>query len=141
PDARVLQATLISARPGVADSTTILPIGDLEDAVEPGAEPGRREPEAIPLAVRPAPPVPTGGGVRGRLDDFTARVAAATPRGGNEPADFAGGVPGERRRIADRIAARARRTYGLTDTLAAPLTSDGTVIGAIILSHRTTGAW
>ena len=35
PDARVLQATLISARPGVADSTTILPIGDLEDAVEP----------------------------------------------------------------------------------------------------------
>ena len=140
PDARVLEATLISARPGVADSTTILPIGDLEDAVEPGTEPGRREPEAIPLAVQAAPTVPTGG-VRGRLDDFTARVAAATPRSGTEPAAFAGGVPGERQRIADRIAARARSTYGLTDTLAAPLTSEGTVIGAIVLSHRTAGAW
>ena len=73
PDARVLQATLISARPGVADSTTILPIGDLEDAVEAGAEPGRREPDAIPLAVQAARPVPAGG-VRGRLDDLTARA-------------------------------------------------------------------
>jgi diguanylate cyclase (GGDEF)-like protein len=50
-------------------------------------------------------------------------------------------VPGERQRIADRIAARAREIYGLTDTLAAPLTSEGTVIGAIVLSHRTAGAW
>ena len=140
PDARVLQATLISARPGVADSTTILPIGDLEDAVEPGADPGRREPEAIPLAVQSAPTVPTRR-VRGRLDDLTARVAAASPRGGTELASFAGGVPGERQRIADRIAARARSTYGLTDTLAAPLTSEGVVIGAIVLSHRTAGAW
>ena len=140
PDARVLQATLISARPGVADSTTILPIGDLEDAVEPGADPGRREPEVIPVAVHAAPTIPTRR-VRGRLDDLTARVAAASPRGGTEPASFAGGMPGERQRIADRIAARARGTYGLTDTLAAPLTSEGTVIGAIVLSHRTAGAW
>ena len=124
PDARVLQATLISARPGVADSTTILPIGDLEDAVEPGAEPGRREPEAIPLAVQAAPTSPAVVAAR-RL-----HRARRGPR-----------VPGERQRIADRIAARARGTYGLTDTLAAPLTSEGTVIGAIVLSHRTAGAW
>ncbi len=140
PDARVLEATLISARPGVADSTTILPIGDLEDPVDAGAEPDRREPEAIPLAVQAASAVQTGG-MRGRLDDFTARVAAASPRGGDEPASSAGRVPGERQRIADRIAARARGTYGLNDTLAAPLTSEGTVIGAIVLSHRTAGAW
>ncbi len=50
-------------------------------------------------------------------------------------------MPSERQLIADRIAARARGTYGLTDTLAAPLTSEGTVIGAIVLSHRTAGAW
>ena len=79
--------------------------------------------------------------MRSRLDDFTARVAAASPRVGDEPEPFDGRVPGERQRIADRIAARARGTYGLTDTLAAPLTSDGTVIGAIVLSHRTAGAW
>ena len=81
PDARVLEATLISARPGVPDSTTILPIADLE-----------------------------------------------------EPAT-------ERRLVAERIAARAREVYGLANTLAAPLTSDGAVIGAIVLSHRTAGAW
>ena len=41
PDARVLEATLISSRPGVPNATTLLPIGDLEDAaseVEVGAE-------------------------------------------------------------------------------------------------------
>jgi diguanylate cyclase (GGDEF)-like protein len=140
PDARVLEARLISARPGVPDSTTILPIGDLEDPVGAGAEPDRREPEAIPLAVQATSGGPTGG-MRGRLDDFTARVAAASPRGGDEPSASAGRMPGERQRIADRIAARARGTYGLTDTLAAPLTSEGTVIGAIVLSHRTAGAW
>jgi diguanylate cyclase (GGDEF)-like protein len=34
-DARVLEARLVSMRPGVADSTTLLPISDLEDPVEP----------------------------------------------------------------------------------------------------------
>src|SRR4029079_17388628 len=33
PDARVLDATLISARAGVPDSSTLLPIADLEDPV------------------------------------------------------------------------------------------------------------
>ncbi|MEA2630836.1 MAG: hypothetical protein QOE66_1055 [Chloroflexota bacterium] len=82
PDARALEATLISARPGVPDSTTILPIGDLE-----------------------------------------------------EP------VTGDRRLVAERIAARTRQVYGLVNTLAAPLTSDGADIGAIVLSHRTASAW
>ncbi|MEA2652787.1 MAG: two-component system, cell cycle response regulator, partial [Chloroflexota bacterium] len=88
PDARVLEATLVSARPGVPDSTTILPIGDLEDPVEPG---------------------------------------------------LAGGIEALVR--AERVAARAREAYGLTNTLAAPLTSDGAVIGAIVLSHRTASVW
>ncbi len=89
PDARVLQATLVSARPGVPDSTTIFPIADLEDPIDVALE---RSPAA-------------------------------------------------RQTVADRIAARARGVYGLTDTLAAPLTSPGEVIGAIVLSHRTPGAW
>ena len=37
PLARVLEATLVSARPGVPDSATILPIGDLEDPVTTGS--------------------------------------------------------------------------------------------------------
>ena len=139
PDARVLQATLVSARPGVPETTTILPIGDLEDPVDPGDDPVRREPELIPLAVQVPSRAPLG--LRGRLDELGARVAASSRAGRSEPAPMRARVSGERQRIADRIATRARATYGLTDTLAAPLTSDGTVIGAIVLSHRTAGAW
>jgi len=43
--------------------------------------------------------------------------------------------------VADRIAARVRRVYGLRRTLAAPLTSDDGMVGAIVLSHRTGDTW
>jgi diguanylate cyclase (GGDEF)-like protein len=43
--------------------------------------------------------------------------------------------------IAERIAGRVRRTYGLTHTLAAPLTSEHGVIGAIVISRRVGDAW
>jgi len=141
PDARVLEATLVSARPGVADSTTLLPIGDLEDPVAPGAEPVDREPVAIPV-LHGTPERVAARGSRTPFDGLTARIATATPLAG--PADATTAprrVPGEQRLVADRIAARARQVYGLTNTLAAPLTSDGAVIGAIVLSHRTAGAW
>ncbi len=141
PDARVLEATLVSARPGVPDSTTILPIGDLEDPVAEGDMPRSRDLVAIPLAVDTPPPAATGS-LRTRMDDLGARIAGVAPLGGrtaSEPA--AGRIPGERQQIAERIAARARQVYGLTNTLATPLTSDLGVIGAIVLSHRTAGAW
>jgi diguanylate cyclase (GGDEF)-like protein len=44
-------------------------------------------------------------------------------------------------RIADRIAARAGAAYGLRNTLAEPLRSDGRVVGAIILSRRLPDPW
>ena len=43
PDARVLEATLVSARPGVPDSTTRLPIADLEDPVARERGPAERD--------------------------------------------------------------------------------------------------
>jgi diguanylate cyclase len=43
--------------------------------------------------------------------------------------------------VAERIAVRARRVYGLKHTLAAPLTVDAGVIGAIVVSRRTAEAW
>jgi diguanylate cyclase (GGDEF)-like protein len=43
--------------------------------------------------------------------------------------------------VAERIAVRARRVYGLKHTLAAPLTTESDVIGAIIVSRRTADAW
>jgi hypothetical protein len=48
PDARVLEATLVSARPGVPDSTTRLPIADLEDPVADVLDAAERPPVAIP---------------------------------------------------------------------------------------------
>ncbi len=141
PDARVLEATLVSARPGVPDSTTILPIGDLEDPVADGDELVTRQPVAIPVAAdRPA--VVPAGGLRARVDELTARVTGLGQLAGPAAVQPSGGrIPGERQRIAERIAARARQVYGLTNTLATPLTSEQGVIGAIVLSHRRAGAW
>jgi diguanylate cyclase (GGDEF)-like protein len=45
------------------------------------------------------------------------------------------------RQIADRIALRARRVYGLKHTLSAPLATDDGVVGAIVVSRRTADGW
>ena len=141
PDARVLEARLVSARPGVPDSSTRLPIGDLEDPIDDRAALARRPPVAIPVIADASEPVAIGG-LRGRFDDLTTRLAAATPMVRPlDPGPVEGAAPGEPQLIAERIAARAGQVYGLANTLTAPLTSNGRVIGAIILSHRTAGAW
>jgi diguanylate cyclase (GGDEF)-like protein len=116
PDARVLEATLISARPGVPDSHTRLPIGDLEDPIAGSPVRAARGPVAIPIVAEIADPVAVGG-MRGRF------------------------APGQQQMIAERIAAGAGEVYGLANTLAAPLASGDSVIGAIVLSHRTAGVW
>ncbi len=116
PDARVLEATLVSARPGVPDSHTRLPIGDLEDPIAGTPARAARGPVAIPIVAEIADPVAVGG-MRGRF------------------------APGQQQMIAERIAAGAGEVYGLANTLAAPLASGGSVIGAIVLSHRTAGVW
>jgi diguanylate cyclase (GGDEF)-like protein len=140
PDARVLEATLVSARPGVPDSTTRLPIADLEDPID-GHAPGDREPVAIPIAVAAPEPVPVGR-LRGRFDDVTARLAAVAPVSVPATSPTATEhVPASHQAIADRIALRTHQVYGLSNTLAAPLTANDAVIGAIILSYRTPGSW
>jgi len=96
PDARVLEATLISARPGVPDSHTRLPIGDLEDPIAGSPARAARGPVAIPIVAEIADPVAVGG-MRGRF------------------------APGQQQMIAERIAAGAGEVYGLANTLAAPL--------------------
>ncbi len=140
PDARVLEATLVSARPGVPDSTTRLPIADLEDPID-GRRPGDRQPVAIPIVA--ATPVPMGAGsLRSRFDDVSARLAAVAPVNNPSASTDAGArIPASHQAIAERIAMRTHQVYGLSNTLAAPLTADGDVIGAIILSYRTPGDW
>jgi diguanylate cyclase (GGDEF)-like protein len=86
--------------------------------------------------------------MRSTIDGLTSWLAAgaplssfASPTGTGPAPQPAPRLPGERQQIAGRIASRTRQVYGLMNTLAAPLTSDGAVIGAIVLSRRTTGAW
>jgi diguanylate cyclase (GGDEF)-like protein len=43
--------------------------------------------------------------------------------------------------VADRIATRVRRAYGLRSTIAAPLVPDGAMVGAIVLSRRVADPW
>ncbi len=147
PDARILDATLVSARPGVPDSTTRLPIGDLDDPIGPSDGAADRGAVAIPI-VADAPEPVAAGRVRGRIDGLTSWLAAGasispfTAPGPSTPGPTSvEGAPEDRQGVADRIASRTRQVYGLTNTLAAPLTSDGVAIGAIVLSHRTAGAW
>ncbi|HEU4672621.1 MAG TPA: diguanylate cyclase [Candidatus Limnocylindrales bacterium] len=124
-----LEATLVSTRPGVPSSTTLLPATALEDAVggrqveaptalaviEPVAVAAAGRPGPRPLATVTAPPRP-GAGVEG---------------GGHPPS----GAP------VRAIAASAARAYGLANTIAEPLLVDGRIAGALILSRRTRDAW
>ncbi|HEX7950570.1 MAG TPA: GGDEF domain-containing protein [Candidatus Limnocylindrales bacterium] len=153
PDARVLDATLTSARPGVPDSSTLLPIADLEDPVFEIGPIVEREQARVPVMAELAQPVAAGADARGRLDSLIGR-------GGRARADLAGRLGGgptrvggasrpagssnaarEGQLVADRIAARVRRVYGLHRTLAAPLSTPDGVVGAIVLSHRTGDTW
>jgi len=153
PDARVLDATLISARAGVPDSSTLLPIADLEDPVfETHAV--ERPPVSVAVMAETGQPVAAGADVaRARVDALIGRAGGAradiADRLGGNPAASAAASAGraapvagrEGQLVADRIAARVRRVYGLRRTLAAPLTSDQGVVGAIVLSHRTGDSW
>ena len=140
PDARVLEATLVSARPGVPDSTTRLPIGDLDDPL--GAMPWpSREPVAVPVVAGVAEPRPGRRPARpaGWLDRPRLRPRRRSPaRPGRWPAP-----PGCRANASSSPTGspRGRAVYGLANTLAAPLTADERIVGAIVLSHRTARSW
>ena len=142
PDARVLEATLVSARPGVPDSTTRLPIGDLEDPVgRPDAEAAivSRWPSRSAVEVRQ--PV-AAGGFRTRFDDLTVAHRGGRPAPGPGPltggrdgrptagrrrSDRPPGPPGLR---PDRHAGRAAHVAGRRDRRDRPVASTrGRLVG------------
>jgi diguanylate cyclase (GGDEF)-like protein len=168
PDARVLEATLVNARSGGSTSSTLFPISDLEDPADPGDHGWAREPVAIPIDVDGHGDLPPAG--RPRLDGVAVGATAGGPRrSGRRMPDIAAApdlsaartsapstslasapmaaLAGRLREldpdrlVADRIARRARAIFGLRNTLVAPLTSDDGMIGALLISRRTVGAW
>ena len=162
PDDRVLEATLVNARTGGATSSTFFPIGDLEDVPEPAFRARRREPVAIPIEVDSGVaglPMAVPGRMElvDRRDGQAVAVVNPPPRhsGRRFPAIAASPAEGlvaagrigrshEPERdllVAERIASRARSVFGLRNTLVAPLTTDGGMIGALLVSRRTPGDW
>ncbi|TMF34341.1 MAG: GGDEF domain-containing protein [Chloroflexi bacterium] len=165
PDARVLEATLVNARTGGSTSSTVFPIGDLEDppSLDDATE---RDPVGIPIDVDGdgAPveiPVDAAPAGRPRLGASVGAVAAGgPPRSGRRMPDVGptaaiaeppavaiaprpGRVrpPDPRRLVAERIAKRARAVFGLRHTLVAPLATDAGQIGALLISRRTASGW
>ena len=154
PDARVLEATLVNARTGGSTSSTLFPIGDLEDPPDPATDPPGREPVAIPIDDgSPAGSLPFDGPTRRSRPAIATETAPPRRSGLRMPAAawpaapiVAGGAAGRGhaehdRLVAERIARRARSIFGLRHTLVAPLTTDGGMIGALLVSRRTAGGW
>ncbi len=161
PDARVLEATLVNARTGGSTSSTLFPIGDLEDPVEPVS--AVRAPIAIPIELATLPPAtrpdldagsvgiepggPRRSGRRMPLARPVAQISQALPAGGNRGSAAVAGRTGLHREtdpdrlVAERIARRARAVFGLRHTLVAPLSTDDGMIGALLISRRTGAAW
>ena len=77
------------------------------------------------------------------LDDEPASVGDRSAGAGNRAAGDGGPAePGDvAQRAAERIAARARRAFGLQHVLAAPLVAHGELLGAIVISRRRDGPW
>jgi diguanylate cyclase (GGDEF)-like protein len=104
-------------------------------------------------AIGTGAPVPVGLDTaeigRARVEALIGRAGApeqgsAPPvheRRGTNSGGPASPSPAAGQLVADRIAARVRSVYGLQRTLAAPLTTDNGVVGAIVLSHRTEDRW
>ena len=203
PETGLLEATLVSRRPGVPSSTTILPATDLEIPSDPGSS-VRRPVVAVPVAARdrapaltlasfPAParsaaagwrsgtavspagvPIRRGGPARvtlpamatlrrardaqhadrraperratDRRRPWSALEAVASLRAFMAGSEEAVAPPtsvgrGPAALVAERLAERVRETYGLANTLAAPLVTGTGVVGAIVLSRRTAEPW
>ncbi|HZC32667.1 MAG TPA: GGDEF domain-containing protein, partial [Candidatus Bathyarchaeia archaeon] len=136
-----------------ASSSTLFPIADLEDPLDLAPGFGRRKPVAIPIEVGSAASrrafVDRSGG-RGLIASAAPRrsarrqTAIAAPSA--SPLIAAGRAgrdqnPDHDQLVAERIADRARSMFGLRHTLVAPLTTDGGMIGALLVSRRTAGDW
>jgi diguanylate cyclase (GGDEF)-like protein len=142
-----LEATLVSRRPGVPDSTTSLPVSDL-DPRNADRRAGGSAAIGRPIPVRADGLSADGSDARSQArPGAPGRRATATPRPrrtGAGIATAAGPAPEPspaHRDVAEHVAMRVREVYALRETLAAPLVVDGEMAGAIVLSRRLAGPW
>jgi diguanylate cyclase (GGDEF)-like protein len=147
PGTRLLEATMVSRRPGVPSSTTLVPFSDLEARGEPAVA------AHGPVAVTVGSPAGVAGmAMAARTPSPAAPTVIAIPvgnRAGASPPDrSAAAAPGSPaalvehdQAVADRLAARVRSIYGLQHVITEPLRTPEGIVGAIVLSRRTPDAW
>lgn len=164
PDAHHLEAILSTTRPGAPTSRTTLPLSELDDPAESealsgvamAAARGRRmtavpiepdpggDPQLVPLGLAADRLGARSGLPASSLEGEAAGGVGVAVLASSRPRRAAQATPardGAEQRIADRIAARLRDAYGLSNLVAAPLRVGGRVEGAIVLSRRTTEPW
>jgi diguanylate cyclase (GGDEF)-like protein len=159
PETRNLEAILSPTRAGAPASRTTLPLRELDDplADQAAAELAIASLRGRRLTAVPIEPDPDGGpdlvplgmarprslsmdGVAVAVEADAAPIASLTPRVRRAP-QATSMREGADQRIADRIAARLRDSYGLRNLMAAPLRVNGRIEGAIVLSRRLDGDW
>ena len=145
PGSAVLDVTFVSMLPGSPVSNTVMPLRQLEPIEARLRELSGQRPSRTPLRLVDNDPIP----VWRDAYDRPANPAAAA----NEAATFRRNIrTGSQdfstiesemraREVADRIAYRLRHVYGLRNTLAAPIESGRSIVGAIVLSRRTGQVW
>jgi diguanylate cyclase (GGDEF)-like protein len=156
PGRSALDARMVSSRPGVPSSTTLFPLADLEDPVRL-RRPAHRI--AIPVGQEELALEAAGAGRLGSASAFGRLlldggavaldwISDLRPGRRSDALEVEAGLAaprilgeGSTARIAEQIAERVRSVYGLKHTLAAPLTGNDGIIGAIVLSRRTAGTW
>ncbi|MGD0408748.1 MAG: GGDEF domain-containing protein [Candidatus Limnocylindrales bacterium] len=130
PGATVLDVTFVSMLPGTPTSNTVMPLRQLEPVetrrVRKPTPVGRNDRD------RPAGPADVVNETAASIwPDAGARLRVLGPADDEARAHD----------VADRIAYRLRDSYGLRNTLAAPLLTARSIAGAIVLSRRTGDVW
>lgn len=166
PHSTVLDVTFVSMLPGTPASNTVMPLRQLEPlGTKRFSEQMRRpaQPEAIRLGKGATTvwreTLPDAADAEGPIGatGSTADGAGADPMPGRTLDEGASifrrnvrgraGHPDSQedrvhaQEVADMIAYRLRDAYGLRNTLAAPLSDDLAIVGAIVLSRRTGEPW
>ncbi len=154
PGGTVLDVNLVSMMPGSQPATSVMPVRQLE------AGSGRRlgSVARMPVQViayagaedvtagRAAAAASTEGSAPPSLPTRLAGILGLTSLWPASPADVEdGGADGrhrpEERDLANQIALRLGDTYGLRNVIAAPLVEGDAVVGALVVSRRSTEPW
>jgi diguanylate cyclase (GGDEF)-like protein len=131
PEERSLEATLFSASPGVPNSTTRMPLSDL-DALGPIG----RDLVAVPIVTSGAVAAGRAARPAARGDGVAAPRQPRPPKSGPAHPATPAADP-----VTARLESRAREVFGLSNTIAAPLRTDRGTLGAIVLARRTDEPW